>query len=402
ENAPFDQAWNVAVVGDELRIRVEYNSDLFDSATVVRMMGHFETLLESIVKNHDQKISRLALLTEAERHALIYDWNQTRIDYPNDQTIAQLFEAQAAIGLDRVAIEFHSIGARETQLSYRELNRRANQLAHYLIGLGVGPDVVVGICVERSLEMIVGLLGILKAGGAYVPLEPGYPSERLSFMLSDAALPVIVTQQKLVSRLPANGAKLVWLDLDGDSIAAQPDHNPVNRADANALAYVIYTSGSTGRPKGVCVPHRALTNLLWAMRDETAITEKDALLAVTTLSFDIAALELYLPLITGARLVLASREDAADGARLAGQLHDSGATVMQATPATWRLLLQSGWQGSASLNLLCGGEALSIDLADQLLERCLSLTNLYGPTETTIWSTAQRVAAGWRAIPLGR
>nr|MBA3495173.1 amino acid adenylation domain-containing protein [Gammaproteobacteria bacterium] len=268
-----------------------------------------------------------------------------------------------------------------------------------LIGLGVGPDVLVGIFVERSLDMIVGLLGILKAGGAYVPLDPAYPNERLGFMLSDAALPVVVTQQGLNSRLPAHGAKLFWLDSDLDAFAAQPDHNPVNRPNANALAYVIYTSGSTGKPKGVCIAHRALANLLQAMREH--IAEEDSLLAVTTLSFDIAALELYLPLIAGARLVLASRETAADGEALSKCLADCRITLMQATPATWRLLIEAGWQGSGKLRVLCGGETLPRELADQLLARCASVSNLYGPTETTIWSSSERVRAN-QPISIGR
>ncbi len=397
ETSKFDLSLAAIEASEGLKLSFEYNSDLFDSATIVRMMGHFETLLKSVVKNPEQKISRLALLTQPEHRVLIHGWNQTRIDYPGGQTIVQIFETQAALGPDRIAVEFRSPGAR--QLSYRELIGRANQLAHHLIGLGVGPGVLVGICVERSLEMIVGLLGILKAGGAYVPLDPGYPSERLGFMLSDSALPVVVAQRGL--GLPAHGAKLVWLDSDRRSIATQPDNNPVDRANADSLAYVIYTSGSTGKPKGVCIAHSALTNLLHAMRDHTAITEEDSLLAVTTLSFDIAALELYLPLIAGARLVLASRETAADGEALSNCLADRRITLMQATPASWRLLIEAGWQGSDRLRALCGGEALSRELADQLLTRCESVSNLYGPTETTIWSSAERVQVN-EPISIGR
>ncbi|MFH0340608.1 MAG: amino acid adenylation domain-containing protein, partial [Chromatiales bacterium] len=391
ETSRFDLSLYAIETSEGLKLSFEYNSDLFDPAAIVRMVGHFETLLKSIVKNPEKKISRLELLTGAERHALIHDWNQPRIDYPKDATMVRLFEAQAALTPDRVAIEFHSPIVRETQLSYRELNRRANQLAHHLTGMGVRPGVLVGIFVERSLDMIVGLLGISKAGGAYVPLDPAYPIERLGFMVRDAALSVVVTRQGL--ELPANGARLVRLDSDRTAIDAQPDHNPADRADADALAYVIYTSGSTGKPKGVCIAHRALANLLHAMREHTAITEEDSLLAVTTLSFDIAALELYLPLITGARLVLASRETAADGEALSKCLADCRITLMQATPATWRLLLEAGWQGSGKLRVLCGGEALPRELADQLLARCASVSNLYGPTETTIWSSAERVRA---------
>ncbi|MDQ3563928.1 MAG: amino acid adenylation domain-containing protein [Pseudomonadota bacterium] len=394
ETSKFDLSLYVIETSEGLKISFEYNRDLFDAATIVRMMSHFETLLKSIVENPGQKISRLALLTVAERHALIHDWNQPRIDYPNDATIVQLFEAQVRRSPQAVALAFD-----DQEFTYEEINRRANRLAHHLISLGVGPDVLVGIFVERSFEMIVGLLGILKAGGAYVPLDPGYPIERLGFMLSDAALAVVVAQQGL--ELTANGAKLLRLDSDRSAIAAQPDHNPADRADAEALAYIIYTSGSTGKPKGVCIAHRALANLLHAMREHTAITEEDSLLAVTTLSFDIAALELYLPLIAGARLVLASRETAADGEALSKCLADCRITLMQATPATWRLLIEAGWQGSDKLRVLCGGEALPQELADQLLARCESVSNLYGPTETTIWSSAERVRAN-QTISIGR
>ncbi|MGH8727036.1 MAG: non-ribosomal peptide synthetase, partial [Burkholderiales bacterium] len=399
ETSKFDLGLAAMETSEGLKLVLEYNTDLFDDATVVRMMGQFETLLESIVRNPEQRISRLQLLTEAERHALIHDWNQTRVDYPNEHTIVQLFETQAALAPDRIAVEFRSPGANETQLSYRELDRRANQLAHHLIAIGVGPEVLVGICVERSLEMIIGLLGILKAGGAYVPLDPDYPNERLGFMVSDAALSVVVTQRGV--ELPANGAKVVYLDSDHGSIGAQPEHDPVIRADADALAYVIYTSGSTGKPKGVCVAHRALTNLLHAMRDHTAITGEDSLLAVTTLSFDIAALELYLPLIAGARLVLASRETTVDPAALSNCLAGRHISLMQATPATWRLLIEAGWMESGGLRVLCGGEALPQELADQLLARCASVSNVYGPTETTIWSSVERVQAN-RPISIGR
>ena len=394
ETSRFDLSLYAVETREGLKLSFEYNSDLFDAQTILRMLGHFETLLKSIVKNPGQKISQQALLSGAERHALIHDWNQTRIDYPKEPTLVELFEAQAALTPERIAMECPSLGAK---LSYRELNRRANQLAHHLIGFGVGPGVLVGICLERSADMMVGLLGILKAGGAYVPLDPAYPKERLGFMLSDAALSVVVSQPSL--ELPAKGAKLVRLDSDRGAIAAHPDHNPGRRADADALAYVIYTSGSTGKPKGVCIPHRALTNLLQAMREH--ITEDDSLLAVTTLSFDIAALELYLPLIAGARLVLASRETAADAEVLSRCLADRRITLMQATPATWRLLIEAGWQGSGKLRVLCGGDVLPRELADQLLGRCASLSNLYGPTETTIWSSAERVGAN-QPISIGR
>jgi amino acid adenylation domain-containing protein len=304
----------------------------------------------------------------------------------------------------------------DRQLTYRQLNESADLLAHRLRNLGVGPNTLVGICVERSLEMLVGLLGILKAGGAYLPLDPAYPSDRLAFMLEDSQPRVLLTQTSLQNRLPPYQAHIVYLD----DVSTAPSRSRLGKStmvpsldregavpkagDAfqpSDLAYVLYTSGSTGKPKGVKISNRALVNFLIAMQQEPGLDTGDTLLAVTTLSFDIAGLELFLPLITGARVVIASREVAADGVRLRALLNRCGATVMQATPATWRLLLAAGWTGSPELKILCGGEAWSTDLADALLPRCKSLWNMYGPTETTIWSSVARVEAG-KPIILGR
>lgn len=397
--AQFDLTLDVSETTKGINCRFEYSTDLFDDTTISRMMGHFQTLLEGIVVTPEQRISQLPLLTEAERYQLLVEWNGTQAQYPLEQCIHQLFEAQVEKTPDAVAVVFE-----DKQLTYRELNERANQLAHYLKKLGVKPDVLVGICVERSWEMLVGLLGILKAGGAYVPLDPAYPQERLAFMLSDSQMPILLTQQQLLERLPDYQAYVICLDTDWETISKNSKENPVSNITSNDLAYIIYTSGSTGKPKGVQIPHAAVVNFLQSMQCEPGITESDALLAVTSISFDIAALELYLPLVTCARLVLASREVASDGRQLGEQLNASGATVMQATPATWRMLLATGWQGSPQLKILCGGEALSRDLAEQLLEKGASLWNLYGPTETTIWSTACKVEANKLSkslVPIG-
>ena len=290
----------------------------------------------------------------------------------------------------------------DKDLTYRELNRRANQLAHHLMKLGVGPDVLVGMCVERSIEMVVGLLGILKAGGAYVPLDPAYPPERLSFMLEDAEVSVLLTQNRLVEGLPKNGARVVCLDNDWHEIAKEGAENPASKVEPENLAYVIYTSGSTGKPKGVQIPHRAVVNFLTSMSQKPGMTGADRLLAVTTLSFDIAGLEIYLPLSLGACLEIVSREVSSDGSQLLSKLASSGATVMQATPATWRMLLEAGWEGDHRLKVLCGGEAVSRKLADELLQKTGSLWNMYGPTETTIWSTTSKVEPGHGAVPIGK
>jgi len=391
--------------GEGLRGLLEYNTDLFEEATIARMAEHIRTLLDGIAADPDRRLSELPLLTEAERHQVLVDWNSTAAPIPQ-ATLPELFAAQAARTPDAVAVT-----CADEELTYAALDHRADRLARRLRELGVGPDVLVGLYVERSPEMVVGLLGILKAGGAYVPLDPSFPAERLAFMAADAALPVLVTQATLMGQLPAHEARVVLLDepdaADGGDLAvAEGAVDVAGGATLDDLAYVLYTSGSTGRPKGVQIPHRALVNFLASMGRAPGLTAADTLLAVTTLSFDIAGLEIYLPLITGARLVVAGRDVAMDGAALAETLARTGATVMQATPATWRLLLDAGWQGDPRLKVLCGGEALPGELAARLRPRVGALWNMYGPTETTIWSTLQEVAepadAAGEVVPIGR
>ncbi|MCG6135476.1 MAG: amino acid adenylation domain-containing protein [Nostoc sp. LLA-1] len=374
----------------------EYNTDLFDSSTIERMTGHFLTLLESIVANPQERISQLPMLTASEQQQLLIEWNDTQVDYPQDKYIHQLFEEQVERTPDAVAVVFEN-----QQLTYHELNTRANQLAHYLQSLGVSADVLVGICVERSLEMVVGLLGILKAGGAYVPLDPEYPQERLRFILEDAQVSVLLTQQQLVEKLPECQAQLVSLDTNWQFISQLAQENPITDVQAINLAYVIYTSGSTGKPKGVQISHNSVSNFLSAMQQRPGITEQDTLLAITTISFDIAALEIFLPITVGASLVIARRDVTLDGRELFDLLVKSKATIMQATPATWRLLLDSNFQFS-DLKILCGGEALPWDLVKELLARSASFWNLYGPTETTIWSSVCQLESSESLISIGR
>jgi amino acid adenylation domain-containing protein len=338
-----------------------------------------------------------ASLTELERQQRSLEWNQTAAEFPPDLCVQRLFEAQVERTPDKVAVVFEG-----EQLTYRELNSRANQLAHYLRLLGVKPDSLVGICLERGVGLVTGILGILKAGGAYVPLDPCYPAGRLKFMLQDSQAQVLLTESQLLYSLPPTPVPVICVDADRALIDREPDWNPQCTTSGGNLAYVIYTSGSTGQPKGVQIEHRSLVNFLFSMAREPGLHEQDVLLAVTTLSFDIAALEVFLPLTTGARLVVIRRQDAVDGRRLSMELVRNGATVMQATPATWRLLIESGWQGSKHLKILCGGEALARDLADQLAKRCGELWNMYGPSETTIWSTVCRIERLTTAISIGR
>jgi amino acid adenylation domain-containing protein len=382
--------------GDRLDGAIDYRTDLFDASTIKRMLTHFETLLISILENPGQKISQLTILPEAECEQLIRCWNNTYQEFGSVCSIQQLFETQVVRSPDATAVIFEN-----QQINYRELNSRANQLAHYLQRLGVGPDIFVGISLERSVEMVVGLLGILKAGGAYVPLDPDFPQERLKFMVEDARLKVLLTQSSLRTMLPADATHIVEMDKEWETIASEQDTNLLCVVKSEDLAYLIYTSGSTGKPKGVQVPHRAAVNFLMSMAREPGLSNEDTLLAVTTLSFDISVLELFLPLAVGAKLVVVSREVSADGGHLLEALRASNATIMQATPATWRMLLTAGWEQLQPLKVLCGGEALSSDLAGKLLKKASSLWNMYGPTETTVWSTYYKVIDADGPVPIG-
>ena len=292
----------------------------------------------------------------------------------------------------------------DQSLTYKELDKRSNELAKILISQGVKPGTLVGIFANRSLDMMIGLLGVLKAGGAYLPLDPSFPSERLAFMVEDSGASIILTQTSLLNDVPENKAQVICLDALEDFSSTKKKAKPAKPDD---LAYIIYTSGSTGKPKGVQIHHQAVVNFLCSMRDDLKTYADDTLLAVTTLSFDIAVLELLLPLTVGAKVVIASSEVAADGALLADALTKVNATFMQATPASWRLLLEAGWKGKDDLKILCGGEALTNDLAERLLQRGAELWNVYGPTETTIWSTIYQVTSSENqgvsnTVPIGR
>ena len=391
----FDLFLNVVESDGELILDCDYNSHLFESATIDRWLGHYQTLLEAIAADTAAPLSKLPVLNEGERSRQIKEWNNTAADFPRDKCIHQLFEEQAAQTPQAIAVV---IG--ERCVTYAELNARTNQLAVYLQNLGVGPETLVGLCVDRSLDTVAGLLGILKAGGAYLPLDPAHPKERLSLILQDAGAALLLTHEHVALNLEGVEPRVVCLDSDWPMIAAGTRTVSPNLVNAENLAYVIYTSGSTGRPKGVAVSHLSAVNLLCSMLRTPGLNSTDTLVAVTTLSFDIAALEIFLPLIAGASLVIAPREVTVDGAELARLLAVSGATVFQATPATFELLLEAGWKPGPKLKLLVGGEALPRDLANAL-QNSESLWNMYGPTETTIWSSTIRVGPGTGPVPVG-
>jgi amino acid adenylation domain-containing protein len=376
---------------------IEYSEELFDKSTVSQMIRNYLTLLQSIVDNPQERIESLLLLDETEKNKVVYEFNHTQVELPEHPCFHLLFEQHAKQTPHKTAITFEN-----REITYGELNSRSNQLAHFLMELGVGKDVLVGVYIERSLEMMIGVLGILKAGGAYVPLDPTYPEERIGFMIEDARMPVILTQDKLETSIPKNEAVIICLDTDWNDIAQQDTRTPHLDAKGENLAYVIFTSGSTGRPKGVQVPHHAVLNFLVSMSQQPGFSTEDVLLAVTTLSFDIHVLELYLPLIVGSKVVIVSRETASDGDQLLKSLQRSRATVMQATPSTWRLLIAAGWQGNNGLKVLCGGEAFPRDLVKELLTRAGSVWNMYGPTETTVWSSCYQITDGDDPVLIGQ
>jgi amino acid adenylation domain-containing protein len=367
--------------------RLTFATDLFDRATMARLARCFQVLLAGAVQDPARPLSGLPLLAAAERSQLLWAWNDTARDVSRLPLPHRAVEARAALAPMAPAVRCGGC-----RLTYGELDAAAGRLARRLNALGVGPEVAVAIHLERSIEMVVAVLAVLKSGGFYLPLDPALPRERLGFLLADAAPTVVVSEEKRLAELPPSAAAVLCLEAEGAALAALPGGPLDLEPDADGLAYLLYTSGSTGTPKGVAVTHRALGNFLAAMQEKLGLAPGDVMVAVTTLSFDIAALELLLPLAAGAEVVVAPREAAADGRRLAELLAASRATVMQATPSGWRLLLEAGWAGEPRLTALAGGEALPRDLAESLLERCAAVWNLYGPTETAVWSVADRLA----------
>ena len=358
-----------------------------------RVVDYMATALRSLVEALESAPQTLALtlstLPASEQEQVLEQFNATQTTYPHHKLIHELFEEQVRRTPRATAVIF-----RDQRLTYEQLNHRADQLARLLRHRGVGPDQLVALCVERSPEMIIGLLGVLKAGGAYVPLDPHHPPERLRFVLGDCSPRVLLTQGYLRDALTADVPEVIGLDEDWRRFIEEESSD--FRAGATGmtphnLAYVIYTSGSTGTPKGVMVEHGGVVNFLNSLQRILGVEAQDSLLAVTTISFDIAALEIYLPLVSGARVVLAEQESLADPRRLIAALEEHGVTLMQATPASWKLLLSGGWSGRRELQAVCGGEALSTDLAGEILGRVGTLWNLYGPTETTIWSSCHQI-----------
>ena len=388
----------------ELRLRIEYQCHRFDTATITRMLGHLQTLLEGIATNLTQRLADLPMLTKAERHQLLGEWNNTSTAYPQDTCIHQLFEAQVARTPDAVAAIFEA-----QELTYRELNGRANQLAHHLRALGVGPEILVGICVERSFAMVVGLLGILKAGGAYVPLDPTYPQERLTFMLANAQVRVLLTQAELIPHLPRHEAHVLCLDTDWQAFDQESRENVNSGVTADNLAYVIYTSGSTGQPKGVMIEQRSLVNYLCWFNDTVLCMTRHSIPLVTNLVFDASLKQLFAPLLLGNPVWILSHQVVSHPAALLQALQTRDTVILNCVPSLWEAVLdtidsgQAESLGKSLTTLLLGGERVTMGLINRTFTVLphLQIWNLYGPTEATANASAARIVSG-NNITIGR
>ena len=372
----------------------QYNRDLFDEGTIKELCGLYEQVLREMTGDPNQKTSELNLLGANDAKKLLISFNETEMETDcEDGLLHELIESVAKEKDEDTAVIF-----KDTHVTYGELNRLANGVARDLVAAGVAPGDNVGVLADRSPKMIAALLGTMKAGATYIPLDPEFPAQRLEMMLDDAAPKVLIASARLESLLP----KGLWKVFDLDAIEATSKAPAKPKLDAESLAYIIYTSGSTGTPKGVEIPHRAAVNFLRSMEKEPGLNSEDKLLAVTTQSFDISLLEMFLPLLVGARVVIADSDDVKDGRRLANLISEEDISVMQATPATWQMLLDSGWEGNSGLRIFCGGEALNRGLANTLVNSADELWNLYGPTETTVWSTVEKIKESEAAISIGR
>ncbi len=394
--AQLDLFLNFWETDNELHGFFEFNTELFSVETIKRMLGNYKTLLKEIIKHPDEKIDCLDLLSNDEIKNL-NRWNSTAKTLPENPLIHVQFETQS----ERTPHNTAFIYANE-RLTYEQLNIKSNQLAWYLKTSSIQPGDLVGIFMDRSINMAVSLYAVLKAGAAYVPMDPAFPEERIAYMIENSCLKTILTEEKTAQLLPDIKLTPVFLD----NIQKQLEELPSTNLDINLspenLAYVIYTSGTTGKPKGVQVPHRAVVNFLGSMAEKPGITEKDILLSVTTLSFDIAVLELFLPQTIGAATVIAGKEDVVDGTSLKGLIQTHSVSIMQATPVTWYILITAGWKGSKNFKILCGGEPVPFELARKLIKRSSSLWNMYGPTETTVWSTCCQIKDTDTQILVGR
>jgi myxalamid-type nonribosomal peptide synthetase MxaA len=395
--APYDLSLTLREVYGQSQLQCDYSSELLDAATVRRWLTSFKTLLAAGLAAPETPLYALPMMAAEEQRSVLVEWNDTAAPYPEELCLHQLIEQQAQRTPGALAVR-----DKDNRLTYAELDRRANQLARLLQKMGVTNGVFVGVSLDRSVEMMVALLAILKAGGAYVPMDPSYPVERLAFMLADSQAPVLVTASHYDVRFAAFQGQTLHLDQLGAALDGEAETAPPLPAGPADNAYLIYTSGSTGLPKGVQITHRNLTNLAQYVIEALSMTATDIVLATTSLSFDVAVVELYLPLIVGGQVAIVHQEEVADALALTEWLALSEATIMQATPSHWQMLLDAGWQGSPSLKLLTVGEPLRHELAQRMLHSGAAVWNFYGPTETTVYSSLKVLRNDDPDVTIGR
>ena len=395
--ARYDLTFTIRECGNRCFIQVEYRTALFKNESAEWLLKKYMELIQQLAANPQTSLAECNLIDGALKNKLVDHFNATQKDYPSNSTLVSLISKQVSKTPDAVALRCNG-----EELTYRELDRRSGQLASYLQNLNIEGDALVAISLERSLDMVVATLAVLKTGAAYLPIDQTYPNARIQHMIEDSGCRNVISHSRLADKLPTTDTQMIWLDKESTAIEKLPELPAVNSLSPQDTAYIIYTSGSTGRPKGVRIRHSNVTNFLNSMQMTPGITSEDRLVAVTTLSFDIAVLEIWLPLISGATSIIASSEDATDGERLRHLLESEDATLMQATPVTWRLLVNTGWKGSSSFKALCGGESMPPDLASDLHQRTGELWNMYGPTETTVWSSCYQVTEPGKTILIGK
>jgi amino acid adenylation domain-containing protein len=385
----------MAYGGDTVSLKLDYDTRRFDHESAARLLAQLATVLGAWSSTTEGRVWQVPMLSDAERQRILHEWNRTEKTYDRDKNLAALIEDQVRAGPSRVAISFG-----DEHVTYAEMNERANRLANELIRRGVGPDSLVGVCLERTPDLLVSLVAVVKSGGAYVPLDPGFPRDRLLYMAEDAELRAVVTQAPFDRMFADSGADVLLVDATRNSDTSA--ENPSVDVGPEHLAYVLYTSGSTGRPKGVEVTRGGFLNLVASMRDLPGMTAEDSIVALTTVSFDIAGVETLVPLALGARIILATRETALNPEALRALIERTSPTIVQATPVTFKMLFEAGWRGDGKVKTICGGEPISVDLGASLSAACGEAWNGYGPTETTVYSAFHHIRRGDRIIYIGR
>lgn len=393
----FEIFVNATIVDQDFRIEITYNTQLFRESTISKLSDHYLSLLNTIVENSNIELSKLLKPDSAEGNTALAEWNNTRVDYPFNTAVHEFVSRNADLLPEKIALSFNG-----RKITYKELNKEANRLSEYLSNIGVKHGDKVALALDRSDNMVICLLAIMKSGAAYIPVDPEYPQKRIEYMLEDSAAEFLISSTKYKGRFTTSNLHEITFEEIEAELSRFEGNDPTLNVKGNDLAYIMYTSGSTGQPKGIAIEHHSLTNFLCSMQKKPGIHGADKLLAVTTISFDISGLELYLPLISGAELLLTDSETSKDGRELLDLIRREKVSIMQATPSTWRMMLESNWTEKLELKALCGGEALPKDIAELLLTKCSSLWNMYGPTETTIWSALKEIRNTDEPISIGK